>query len=342
MKVLITGAAGFIGFHTIDKLLSRKNYVVIGVDNLNNYYDVDLKKQRLQILKSKYKKKFIFKKIDISNKKKLLNLFQKHKFKHVINLAAQAGVRYVKKNPDAYFESNIRGFFNILELCKKHKVLHLVSASTSSVYGANKNLPFCESNIADHPTQFYAATKRSNEIMAHAYSHMFKVPVTLLRFFTVYGPWGRPDMSLYMFVKNIIENKKINVFNHGNHSRDFTYIDDIVAGIILTLKKIPSSDKNWDPRKPNPAASSAPFKVLNIGGGKNISLMNFIKIIENLLKKKAKIKFINFQSGDIKDTRANINESIKYLKYKPKVNIREGIKRFIKRYVEYKKLNINI
>jgi len=342
MKILVTGAAGFIGFHTIDKLLSKKNYIVFGVDNLNNYYDVNLKKKRLRILKSKYKKKFIFKKIDISNKKKLQNLFKKNKFKKVINLAAQAGVRYVKKNPDAYFESNIRGFFNIIELCKKYKILHLVSASTSSVYGANKNLPFSESNIADHPTQFYAATKRSNEIIAHAYSHMFNIPVTLLRFFTAYGPWGRPDMSLYLFVKKIIENKKIDVFNYGNHSRDFTYIDDIVEGIILTLRKIPKSHKNWNPKKPNPSTSTAPFKILNIGGGNNISLMKFINIIEKLLKKKAKIKFTNFQTGDIKDTRANINESIKYLNYKPKINVQEGIKRFINWYIKYKKLNLNI
>jgi UDP-glucuronate 4-epimerase len=342
MKILVTGAAGFIGFHTINKLLSKKNYIIFGIDNLNNYYDVNLKKQRLQILKSKYKKKFIFKKIDISNKKKLQELFKKNNFKKVINLAAQAGVRYVKKNPDAYFESNIRGFFNIIELCKKHKILHLVSASTSSVYGANKNLPFSESNIADHPTQFYAATKRSNEIIAHAYSHMFNLPITLLRFFTAYGPWGRPDMSLYLFVKKIIENKKIDVFNYGNHSRDFTYIDDIVEGIILTLNKIPKSYKNWNSKKPNPSTSTAPFKILNIGGGNTVSLMQFIKIIEKILKRKALIKFTKFQDGDIKDTKANINESIKYLKHKPKINVQEGVKRFINWYLKYKKLNLKI
>jgi UDP-glucuronate 4-epimerase len=342
MKILVTGAAGFIGFHTVFEILKKKGFTVIGVDNLNSYYDVNLKKNRIKILKKKYKKKFIFKKIDISNKKKLNNLFRENKFKKVINLAAQAGVRYVKKNPDAYFESNIRGFYNIIELCKKFKILHLVSASTSSVYGANKNLPFNENNIADHPTQFYAATKRTNEIIAHSYSHMFNVPVTLLRFFTAYGPWGRPDMSLYLFVKNIIENKKINVFNFGNHSRDFTFVKDIVNGIILSLDKIPKPDKKWNAKKPNPSSSSAPFKILNIGGGDNISLMQFIRIIEQILKKKAKIKFTNFQSGDIKDTTASIKESVKYLNYKSKIKIREGVKEFINWYIKYKKLNLKI
>ena len=339
MKILVTGAAGFIGFHTIDKLLNSKNYKVIGIDNLNNYYDVSLKKKRLKILKKNHKNKFFFKKIDIANKKKLKNLFKSYKFKKVINLAAQAGVRYVKKNPDAYFESNIRGFYNIVELCKNYKIKHLVSASTSSVYGANKDLPFTETRTADHPTQFYAATKRSNEIIAHAYSHMFNLPITMLRFFTVYGPWGRPDMSLFLFVKKIIANKKIDVFNFGKHSRDFTYIDDIVEGVIFALKKIPKKNKNWNAKKPNLSSSTAPFKILNLGGGKNIKLMQFIKIIEKILKKKAKVKYSKFQDGDIKDTKANIKLVKKYLKFRPKTNIVNGINNFIDWFLEYSKNN---
>ena len=249
-KLLITGVAGFIGFHLAQKLIKTKKYKLVGIDNLNNYYSVDLKKKKLKILKKIDKKKlFFFKKIDICNKKKVKELFIKNKFEIVVNLAAQAGVRHVIKHPDTYFENNIKGFYNILESSRSIKLKHLVSASTSSVYGINKQMPYDVNLPADHPTQFYAASKRSNEIMAHSYSHMFKLPVTLIRFFTAYGPWGRPDMALYIFVKSILENKSFKVFNYGNHSRDFTYIDDIVEGIILAINKVPKINKDWGLKK---------------------------------------------------------------------------------------------
>ena len=334
MKILVTGAAGFIGFHTSKSLL-KNNVTIVGIDSLNNYYDTNLKKQRIKILKKLGKKKFIFKKIDICNKKIIFNLFKKYKFDKVINFAAQAGVRYVKKNPDAYFESNLRGFYNLIEACRIYKIKHLVSASTSSVYGANTNIPFSVNNSADHPTQFYAATKRSNEIIAHSYSHMYKIPITMIRFFTVYGPWGRPDMSLYLFVKNILKNKKIEVFNYGNHSRDFTYIDDIVKGIKLALNKIPLKDKSWNSKLPKLSSSNAPFKILNLGNGNRISLIKYIKIIEKILNKKAKIKFMPFQSGDIKETLADLKETKKYLKFRPNTKIEYGVSEFIKWYLSY-------
>ena len=336
-KILVTGSAGFIGFHLCHSLLNG-GFEVLGIDSLNKYYDPKLKHARLDQLKPY--KNFTFEKIDIADRESLAKAFTDFSPQKVINLAAQAGVRYVKKNPDAYFDSNLKGFFNIIESCRKFNVSHLVSASTSSVYGINKSLPFYENKMADHPTQFYAATKRSNEIIAHSYSHMFNIPITLLRFFTVYGPWGRPDMSLFIFVKNIIKNKKIYVYNFGNHSRDFTYIDDIVNGIILALKKIPRPKKNSKSSKLDPSTSVAPFKILNLGGGNSIKLMKFINIIEKILLKKAKIKFIKFQDGDIKDTKANINESKKYLKYKPKIKIKQGVKKFIEWYVKYNKVKI--
>ena len=336
MNILITGSAGFIGFHTAFKLL-RNKHTVIGIDSINNYYDVGLKKKRLNMLKEKYKKSFIFYKIDISNKKKILNLFKKHKIHKVINLAAQAGVRYVKKNPDAYFKSNLEGFYNVLEACRIHKIKHLVMASTSSVYGANKKLPFSVHQPADHPTQFYAASKRSNELIAHSYSHMFNMPITALRFFTVYGPWGRPDMSMYLFVNKILKNKPIDMFNNGNHARDFTYIDDIVSGIIKTVNKIPKKDRSWGLNYSEPSTSEAPFKILNIGNGTKISLRKYVLTIAKILNKKVKIRYLPMQEGDIKETLSDIKETKKYLGYMPKTNIYDGINKFIDWYKKYHK-----
>ena len=336
MKILITGVAGFIGFHTALNYLKKK-YTIVGIDSINNYYDVKLKRERLNILK-KFKNKFIFQKADISNKNKISYLFKKYKIDKVIHLAAQAGVRYVKKNPDAYFKSNLLGFYNILENCRLYKIKHLVIASTSSVYGANKKLPFSTKQTADHPTQFYAATKRSNEIIAHSYSHMFNVPITALRFFTVYGPWGRPDMSLYIFVDKILKNKSISMFNYGKHSRDFTYIDDIVEGISKTLNKIPKKNIRWGFSSNDNSTSEAPFQILNIGNGNKISLKKYVIIISKLLKKKVKIKHLPFQDGDIKETLSDINETKKYLNFKPKTNINDGIKKFIDWYRKYHKV----
>ena len=333
MKILITGVAGFIGFHTALNLIKKK-HTVIGIDSINNYYDVKLKHERLKILK-KFNHKFIFHKVDISSKNKVNNLFNKYKINKVVHLAAQAGVRYVKKNPDAYFKSNLLGFYNVLENCRLYKIKHLVIASTSSVYGANKKLPFSTKQTADHPTQFYAATKRSNEIIAHSYSHMFKIPITALRFFTVYGPWGRPDMSLYIFVDKILKNKSINMFNYGEHSRDFTYIDDIVEGITKTINKIPKRNNKWGFSSKDNSTSEAPFQILNIGNGNKISLKKYVIMISKLLKKKAKIRHLPFQDGDIKETLSDINETKKYLNFRPKTNINDGIKKFVDWYRKY-------
>ena len=268
-------------------------------------------------------------------KKKINNLFYKSKFDKIIHLAAQAGVRYVSKNPNSYFENNIKGFYNILDASRLYKVKHLVAASTSSVYGINKKMPYDVNLPADHPTQFYAASKRSNELMAHSYSYMFKMPISLIRFFTAYGPWGRPDMALYIFVKSIIENKQFKVFNYGNHSRDFTYIDDIITGIILTINKIPKRDKKWHLKDKNSSSSEAPFKILNLGNGKKIFLKKYIKLIEKYLDKKAKIKFVGFQPGDLKDSLADIKDTQKYLKFTPKIKVEEGVKKFISWYKDY-------
>ena len=335
MKILITGVAGFIGYHTTYKLLSNKNNKVIGVDSMNSYYDKSLKYARLKDLKKKYPKNFYFKKLNLCNKKKVFNLFKKYKFDKVINLAAQAGVRYSLKKPEKYFRNNLLSFFNILESCKKFKIKHLLSASSSSVYGANKKIPFNIKDAADHPIQFYAATKRSNEIMGHSYSYLYKLPITFIRFFTVYGPWQRPDMALFLFVKNILKNKPINVYNFGKHSRDFTYIDDIVRGIVKTLNKNPKRNKKWNPKKPDPSSSIAPFKIINLGSSKKISLMEYIKTIEKILKKKAVIKFSKLQKGDAKDTLADTIESQKYLNFKPKTKLYYGIKKFIDWYKNY-------
>ena len=337
--ILVTGSSGFIGFHLCIRLLSE-NYNVIGVDNHNNYYSVRLKQDRLkQIMKfkKKFKKKFNFYKFDIANKKKILSLFKKFKFDYVINLAAQAGVRYSLINPDSYTKSNLVGFANLLECCRKYKTKHLVYASTSSVYGANTKSPFSEKDNVDHQIQYYAATKRANELMAHSYSCLYNLKTTGLRFFTVYGPWGRPDMALFQFTKNILEKKPIKIFNFGKHIRDFTYVDDIVDGIVKALKnpKKKTTLKIWKNNK-NPSTSFAPFQLLNIGNNKPVPLMKYVEAIEKKLEIKSIKKYLPLQKGDVIGTSSNIQKLKKY-GYKPKVDIKIGISNFIDWYRNYHK-----
>ncbi len=325
MMILITGCAGFIGFHTAQTLLND-NYSIIGIDNLNNYYDVNLKKERLKILK-KFKN-FHFKKINIENKKNVEKIFKKFKPQKIIHLAAQAGVRYSLINPHAYINSNIVGFMNILDNAKKIKCKHLVYASSSSVYGGLKKYPFKENFKIDTPISMYAATKKSNELMAHVYSHLYKLPTTGLRFFTVYGPYGRPDMSLFLFVKAILKKQKINVFNYGKMKRDFTYIDDIVGGTIKVLFKPPKSIKN-----------SPPYRIFNIGNNNPVKLESFIKIIEKELQIKAIKNKMPIQKGDIPVSFASISNLNKITGYKPKTTVNKGILNFIKWYKEYNKFD---
>lgn len=335
-KVLITGVAGFIGFSTAKKMLERGN-AVYGLDILNNYYDPKLKRNRLNILK-KFKR-FTFKKIDISNKKKLTDVFSRNKFKSVINLAAQAGVRYSLENPEIYIKSNVVGFSNLIECSKNYKIKHFVYASTSSVYGLNTKQPLSEVDGVNHPMQIYAASKRANELIAHSYSHLFKLPTTGLRFFTVYGPWGRPDMSLFLFTKNILNRKPINVFNRGDHIRDFTYIDDVVDGILKANDRIFKKNRIKSAPSFNAGSGIAPFEIFNIGNSKPIKLMKFIDLIEKKLNLTAKIKFLPMQKGDIKQTFANINKAKKILKFKPKTSTKKGVSNFVDWYLEYFKIN---
>ena len=336
MRYLVTGAAGFIGFHTSLKLINS-GHGVVGVDNLNNYYSVKLKKDRVNFLKKIRKKKFTFIKIDLSKKKNVKQLFKRFKFDQVIHLAAQAGVRYSILRPEMYLKNNIIAFFNILENCKIYKIKHLVFASTSSVYGLLTKDPFKVEASCNHPIQFYAATKKSNEVMAHSYSHLYNLPMTGLRFFTVYGPWGRPDMALNIFTKRILSGKPIEVFNYGNHVRDFTYIDCIVENIIKLSNKIPKKNKNFNSNYPKNYGSSAPFRILNIGNGKPEKLMSFIKEIEINLKKKAKINFLKLQKGDIEKTVSDMKHTTKITKIKKKISIKQGVRKFINWYLDYYK-----
>jgi len=322
MNFLVTGSAGFIGFH-LSKLLLNNGKKVIGIDNLNDYYDVNLKKNRLKILKKN--KKFIFFKLDIANKSKLKNFLKNYKVGIVIHLAAQAGVRYSITNPETYLNSNIIGFFNILEICKQKKVKFLYFASTSSVYGDNNNLPYNENLQISKPLQFYAATKVSNEVMAFAYSNIYKIKTRALRFFTVYGPYGRPDMAIHGFVKKILLNQPINMFNRGNHTRDFTYIEDITKSIYLLIKKENTINK---PKL---------FDVFNLGNQKNINIKYLVKILSKILDKKIKIKYSELKQGEMKDTLSNSNKIIKYINYKPNTNIEDGLRKFIKWYKKYYK-----
>jgi UDP-glucuronate 4-epimerase len=334
--ILVTGSAGFIGFHVVMKLI-KMNKKVIGIDNLNSYYDTKLKIARNEQLLKIKKKNFKFYKLDINNNKSLTKLFKKYKFKKVIHLAAQAGIRYSLKNPRQYLNSNMVGFFNILNLCKVYKIQHLVYASSSSIYGANTKIPFSEHDNAQHPIQFYAATKRSNELMAHAYSHLYKIKTTGLRFFTVYGPWGRPDMAVFQFTKNLLKNKKIFLYNYGKNFRDFTYIDDAVDGIIKVLyKKI--KKKHWNSKKPNPSFSNSPFNVYNLGNNKKISVLRLIEAIKNSIEIKPKVKKISAQKGDVSITWSNNKKAYMDFGYKPKISIEEGVKKFIKWYKLFYKL----
>jgi UDP-glucuronate 4-epimerase len=335
--VLVTGCAGFIGYHLTNRLLKKK-YTVVGIDNINNYYSTKLKKDRVKQIKINDKnKKFHFYRCNLKNFNKQKKLFKKYKPTYVINLAAQAGVRYSIENPMAYVDSNLVGFTNILELCRYFHVKHLLYASTSSVYGASKKHPYNENDIASHPVAFYGATKRANELMAHSYSYLYKLPTTGLRFFTVYGPWGRPDMALFKFVQNIIKKKSINVFNRGKHTRDFTYVDDIVESIILLINKVPKAKRNF--LFNDPSESSAPYRILNIGNNKPVKLMEYIKEIEVQLKIKANIKFLPMQKGDIETTFASKKKLVKITGYTPKTSISIGISKFIKWFLGYYKIS---
>lgn len=328
----VTGSAGFIGFHLSKRLLDD-GCTVIGLDNLNDYYDVNLKKSRLAILEQYNLFKFIY--ADLQDKEALKTAFKENKIDIVVNLAAQAGVRYSITNPDIYIQSNIVGFLNILEVCRYNKIEHLIYASSSSVYGMNVNMPFSIHHNVDHPISLYAATKKSNELMAHTYSHLYRIPTTGLRFFTVYGPWGRPDMALFLFTEAIINDKPIKVFNNGKMKRDFTYIDDIVEGVVRLLNNPPQENKNWDKEKADPGTSSAPYKVYNIGNNQPVELMEFIERLEDKIGKKANKKFLPLQDGDVPMTYADVDDLMRDVGFRPNTAIDKGIGKFVDWYKEY-------
>ena len=340
MKVLVTGAAGFIGFNVAKKLLERGDDVV-GFDNVNDYYDPALKEARLQVLvetAEQVQQSFIFIRANLADKAIVDQCFKDHQFDRVIHLAAQAGVRYSLENPLSYVESNIIGFTNIIEACRYAQTPHLTYASTSSVYGANTTMPFSEKHGVNHPVQFYAATKRANELMAHSYSHLFQLPTTGLRFFTVYGPWGRPDMALFKFTKNIIEDKPIPVFNHGNHTRDFTFISDIVEGVIRSSDQIAQANPNWDSNNPDPSTSNAPFRIFNIGNNNPVKLIEYIHAIEKALGKEAILDLLPLQAGDVPDTFADSTALEQSVGYKPSVSVEDGVKQFVDWYRDFYKV----
>ena len=335
MKILVTGTAGFIGFH-LSKRLLKEGWDVAGLDNMNNYYDPKLKESRLNLLLPN--KNFKFHRIDLSEKKTVRDLFEKEKYDFVVNLAAQAGVRYSLENPYAYIDSNISGFINILEGCRHNPVKHLIYASSSSVYGANKKIPFSVHDNVDHPLSLYAATKKANELMAHTYSNLYQIPTTGLRFFTVYGPWGRPDMAALLFTKAIMEDKPIDVYNNGNMRRDFTYIDDIVEGMYKLITKIPSPEKNWNGSNPDPSSSFAPYKLYNIGNNQPVELLKFIEIIEKNLGKRATKNFMPMQPGDVQETYADVDDLINAVDFRPSTSIEDGIEKFVKWFNDYYKV----
>lgn len=350
MKILITGTAGFIGFHLANYLLQRGDEVV-GLDSINDYYDINLKYGRLEvagiakgaieynkIVHSSRYPNYSFIQLQLEDKGNLEKLFATHQFDKVCNLAAQAGVRYSLTNPDAYINSNIIGFMNILECCRHNNIKHLAYASSSSVYGLNGKTPFSTSDNVDHPISLYAASKKSNELMAHTYSHLFKIPTTGLRFFTVYGPWGRPDMALFLFTKAILENKPIQVFNNGNMVRDFTYVDDIVEGVVRVIDNPPAGNNSWDTSHPDPSSSVAPYKVYNIGNNNPVRLLNFIEAIEENLGKKAEKQLMPMQPGDVAATCADVQDLVKNLQYRPDTKVEVGIKRFVDWYRDYYKV----
>lgn len=332
MKILVTGAAGFIGSHTAHKLLAR-GYEVVGLDNLNEYYDVSLKQARLERLTPQANFRFV--RLDVADEGAMRELFAREKFPRVIHLAAQAGVRYSLQEPHTYIRSNVTGTLNVLEGCRHNGVEHLVYASTSSVYGANTNMPFSVHKIADHPLSLYASTKRANELMAHNYSALFELPTTGLRFFTVYGPWGRPDMALFMFTRNILEGKPIDVFNNGNHRRDFTYVEDIAEGVVRAAERIAQPDPNWDSSAPDPASSFAPFRIYNIGNNQPVELMRYIEVIEECLGRKAQKNFLPMQLGDVPDTFADIEDLVQEVGYRPATSVEVGVRRFVEWFCEY-------
>ena len=347
MKILVTGTAGFIGFHLAKRLLERGDEVV-GLDSINDYYDVNLKYGRLQetgiekesvvyneLVKSTKYPNYKFIQLDLEDRENLEQLFKDEKFDKVCNLAAQAGVRYSLTNPYAYIDANIVGFVNILECCRHNNIKHLAYASSSSVYGLNESQPFSVHDNVDHPISLYAASKKSNELMAHTYSHLFNLPTTGLRFFTVYGPWGRPDMALFLFTKAILENRPIDVFNNGDMQRDFTYIDDIVEGVIRVIDTPAKADEKWSGKDPDPSSSKAPYKIYNIGNNSPVSLMDFIEEIEKKLGKKAEKNMLPMQPGDVKSTYADVSGLINELGYKPHTPLKEGISNFIDWYIDF-------
>ncbi len=350
MKILVTGTAGFIGFHLAQKLLERGD-TVIGMDSINDYYDVNLKYSRLAahgiekseigyntLIKSTIYPGYSFVQLQLEDKANMNALFQEQQFDGVVNLAAQAGVRYSVTNPQAYIDSNIVGFTNVLECSRHHKIKHLVYASSSSVYGLNKHVPFSTSHNVDHPISLYAASKKSNELMAHVYSHLFSVPTTGLRFFTVYGPWGRPDMALFIFTKAILEGTPLPVYNNGNMTRDFTYVDDIIEGVIRVLDNPPAGNSEWNPQNPEPSNSIAPYQIYNIGNNSPVKLLDFITAIEDEIGVEAEKNFLPIQPGDVSATYADVSDLVANLHYKPETSIKQGIHNFINWYKDYYKL----
>lgn len=336
-RILVTGAAGFIGFHLSKRLLEQGHHV-IGLDNMNDYYDVGLKESRLAILSGF--KTFSFHQFNLEDKARVDSLFSESGFDYVVNLAAQAGVRHSITHPYVYLESNIHGFLNILEACRNNPVKHLIYASSSSVYGANKKMPFSVHHNVDHPISLYAASKKSNELMAHTYSALFNLPTTGLRFFTVYGPYGRPDMALFLFTKAILEGKPIDVFNNGRMRRDFTYVDDIVESIVRLIPSVPKPNLTWDGINPDPATSFAPYRMFNIGNNQPVELMRFIEVIEEKLGKKAVKNLLPLQGGDVPETYADVEDLIQTVNFKPTTSIEKGVGKFIDWYLEYYKVKI--
>ena len=335
MKFLVTGAAGFIGFH-VSKRLLNDGHQVVGIDNINDYYDVKLKKSRLEKLESP---SFTFYKLDLADRDGMAKLFETEQFERVIHLAAQAGVRYSLENPYAYADSNLTGYLNILEGCRHNKVQHLLYASSSSVYGLNRKMPFSTDDSVDHPVSLYAATKKANELMAHTYSHLYSIPTTGLRFFTVYGPWGRPDMALFKFTKAMLEGKSIDVYNYGKMKRDFTYIDDIVEAIVRIQDVIPQPDPEWTVEEGSPATSSAPYRVYNIGNSSPVELMDYINALEQALGLEAKKNMMPIQPGDVLNTSAETQALYKTIGFKPETPVQQGVKNFVDWYKEYYRYN---
>ncbi|MGO4716407.1 NAD-dependent epimerase [Bradyrhizobium sp. 2TAF24] len=330
--ILVTGAAGFIGFHVSQRLL-QAGRTVVGLDNLNDYYDPALKQARLDILGND--PRFRFERLDLADQAGMTALFACEKFPVVVHLAAQAGVRYSLQNPQAYISSNFQGFANVLEGCRHHGCGHLLYASSSSVYGANTKLPFSVHDNVDHPVSLYAASKKSNELMAHAYSHLFRIPMTGLRFFTVYGPWGRPDMAMYLFTKAILEGRPIKLFNQGNMRRDFTYVDDIVEGIVRLIDRVPQPDPAWNGAAPDPSASSAPWRVYNIGNNKSEELMHVVAVLEQALGRKALKELLPMEPGDVPATFADVDDLTRDVGFRPSTSIQDGVSKFVRWYRDY-------